>query len=73
MHVGYPGKKCGDPPRYSNTLGYNVNKRTRKSGPEGEVVHRLVVEEVRFLDDRSCLCGTVLQFVLERYDVPEVS
>jgi len=54
-------------------MGYNVNMRTRKSRPEGEVVHRLVVEEVRFLDDRPCLCGTVLQFVLERYDVPEVS
>jgi len=29
------------------------------------------MEEVRLLDDRSRLCGTILQFVLERYDVPK--
>ena len=31
----------------------------------------LAVEEVRLLDDNPRLFGTVLQFVLERYDVPE--
>jgi len=31
----------------------------------------LAMEEVRLLDDSPRLCGTVLQFVLERYDMPK--
>ena len=42
-------------------------------GQEGEEYYTnlAVKEEVRLLDDRPCLWRTVLQFVLEWYDVPK--
>ena len=42
----------------------------KKSARVRKLYTRLAVEEVRLLDDSSRVCGTVLQLVLERYDVP---
>lgn len=63
---------CGEDEVWNYGLVWDVDRMLVESAcmcKRAKTGNGLAAEEVRLLDDRPRLCGTILQSVLERYDV----